>query len=168
MTPYDTSLGLPALFARAPDLSSLPLDLAAGAGRRQIHVTEGAAPAVAGAAVDALRAGYDLVVADFADPGNTARNGAAEALGGLIDQILDAARSRGGAVIVVGGRDATNSAHVVYANDADPGARLRDGGRWADLAPALLDLLGLPRGEDMDGTSLLVREKAPLLSGHAP
>ena len=36
------------------------------------------------------------------------------------------------------------------------GSRLRDGGRLADLAPTLLDLMGLEQPSEMTGTSLLV------------
>ena len=35
------------------------------------------------------------------------------------------------------------------------GARLRSGGRLADLAPTLLDLMGLPKPPEMTGESLL-------------
>jgi 2,3-bisphosphoglycerate-independent phosphoglycerate mutase len=34
---------------------------------------------------------------------------------------------------------------------------LREGGRLADIAPTLLDLLGLEKAEDMTGESLIVR-----------
>jgi 2,3-bisphosphoglycerate-independent phosphoglycerate mutase len=158
MTPCDTSLGLPALFARAPDPSSLPLDVLAGAGRTTHHCAEGAPPVIARAAADAIRGGsYDLVLADFGDPANAARSGPAEALEGVVGQIIEAARSVGGAVIVLGGRDATSSARLFYVNDADPAARLRDDGTFHEIAPTLLDLLGVPRHPDVDGVSLLVR-----------
>jgi 2,3-bisphosphoglycerate-independent phosphoglycerate mutase len=35
------------------------------------------------------------------------------------------------------------------------GARLRDGGRLADLAPTLLALMGLPQPAEMTGKSLI-------------
>jgi len=37
------------------------------------------------------------------------------------------------------------------------GARLRDGGRLSDVAPTLLDLLGLSLAPEMTGKSLIVR-----------
>jgi len=37
------------------------------------------------------------------------------------------------------------------------GARLREGGRLADIAPTLLDLLGIDPPEEMTGKSLIVR-----------
>lgn len=37
------------------------------------------------------------------------------------------------------------------------GITLRDGGRLADIAPTLLDMMGLPKPQEMTGTSLLIR-----------
>ena len=34
---------------------------------------------------------------------------------------------------------------------------LRDGGRLADIAPTMLEVLGLPQPPEMDGKSLLVK-----------
>lgn len=42
----------------------------------------------------------------------------------------------------------------VIVRGAPEGARLRDG-RLADLAPTVLDLMGLPKPDEMTGTSLL-------------
>ena len=40
----------------------------------------------------------------------------------------------------------------------DAGAKaLREGGRLADIAPTMLEILGLPQPPEMDGVSLLVR-----------
>jgi 2,3-bisphosphoglycerate-independent phosphoglycerate mutase len=40
-------------------------------------------------------------------------------------------------------------------NDADRGAKLRAGGRICDVAPTMLEILGLPKPAAMTGTSLL-------------
>jgi 2,3-bisphosphoglycerate-independent phosphoglycerate mutase len=37
-----------------------------------------------------------------------------------------------------------------------PGKKLADGGRLADIAPTLLDLMDLPKPEEMTGRSLLM------------
>ncbi len=37
-----------------------------------------------------------------------------------------------------------------------PDAKLREGGRLADIAPTMLELLGLPVPAEMDGRSLLI------------
>ena len=41
---------------------------------------------------------------------------------------------------------------LVYVGERD--ARLRDGGSLRDVAPTLLDLLGLPKPAEMSGRSL--------------
>ena len=35
--------------------------------------------------------------------------------------------------------------------------KLREGGRLADIAPTMLELLGLPQPAEMDGTSLIAK-----------
>jgi 2,3-bisphosphoglycerate-independent phosphoglycerate mutase len=49
----------------------------------------------------------------------------------------------------------TNPVPVAVIN-APPGARLRSG-RLAEVAPTLLDLMGLPQPPEMTGQSLIVR-----------
>ena len=49
----------------------------------------------------------------------------------------------------------TNPVPVILVGGA-PGAKLRDGGRLADLAPTLLALMGLPLPPEMTGKSLIV------------
>jgi 2,3-bisphosphoglycerate-independent phosphoglycerate mutase len=49
----------------------------------------------------------------------------------------------------------TNPVPVIVVG-APPGARLRDG-RLADLAPTLLDLMGIPKPPEMTGESLILR-----------
>ena len=51
----------------------------------------------------------------------------------------------------------TNPVPVVMVCDAFKGAKLREGGVLADLAPTLLDMMGLPIPEQMTGKTLLVR-----------
>jgi 2,3-bisphosphoglycerate-independent phosphoglycerate mutase len=47
-----------------------------------------------------------------------------------------------------------NPVPVILAGGPD-GARLRDDGRLADLAPTLLQLMGLPQPPEMTGESLV-------------
>jgi 2,3-bisphosphoglycerate-independent phosphoglycerate mutase len=49
----------------------------------------------------------------------------------------------------------TNPVPVIVVG-APPGARVRDG-RLADLAPTLLDLMGIAKPPEMTGESLLIR-----------
>ena len=49
----------------------------------------------------------------------------------------------------------TNPVPFVLVN-YKPGVKLREGGRLADIAPTLLEMMGLPKPEEMTGSSLLV------------
>jgi 2,3-bisphosphoglycerate-independent phosphoglycerate mutase len=57
--------------------------------------------------------------------------------------------------------DCAHTAHTVYdvplivAMERVRGRPLRDGGRLGDIAPTILDLLGLPKPDAMTGESLL-------------
>ena len=51
----------------------------------------------------------------------------------------------------------TNPVPVVLVNDSLKGAALRDGGVLADLAPTLLDMMGIAVPVEMTGKSLIVR-----------
>lgn len=50
----------------------------------------------------------------------------------------------------------TNPVPVILVG-GPPGASLRQGGRLADLAPTVLDLMGLAPPPEMTGQSLIVR-----------
>ena len=50
----------------------------------------------------------------------------------------------------------TNPVPVILVG-GPAGVHLREGGRLADLAPTLLELMGLPQPVDMTGRSLIVR-----------
>jgi 2,3-bisphosphoglycerate-independent phosphoglycerate mutase len=143
---------------------------------------EMAAPAVAKAAVEAIGGGkYDFVLINFVNADAVAHTGnldatirAVEAVDKALGEVLEATRSARGALVVTAAygnaeqmRDeATGEPHarhtgsqlpLYYMNDADIDARIRKGGRLCDVAPTLLDLLGLPPPEEMTGRSLLVR-----------
>ena len=49
----------------------------------------------------------------------------------------------------------TNPVPVIVVDDRLIGRELREGGRLADLAPTLLEMMGLEKPEEMTGTSLL-------------
>jgi 2,3-bisphosphoglycerate-independent phosphoglycerate mutase len=56
---------------------------------------------------------------------------------------------------------ATGQAHTAHTTNPVPligvgyAGSLREGGRLADIAPTVLELLGLPQPREMDGRSLL-------------
>jgi 2,3-bisphosphoglycerate-independent phosphoglycerate mutase len=137
-------------------------------------------PKVADAAASAIRSGkYDFVLVNFANPdmvGHTGKLGpaiqAVEAVDDGVGAIVDAARAVGGAVFVTADhgncelmRDpvtggphtahTTNPVPLLYVNDGDVGARLREGGRLCDVAPTVLKLLGLPQPPVMTGVPLI-------------
>ncbi len=143
---------------------------------------EMAAAEVTRVVVDAIRsAKYDFVLVNFANPDMVGHTGsldaairAVEAVDAGVGAIVEAARAQGGAVIITADHGncelmkdpATGQPHtshtlnpvpVIYVNDRDPHAALRPSGRLSDVAPTLLDLLGLPQPAEMTGRSLLVR-----------
>lgn len=139
---------------------------------------EMSAPEVGDRLVWAIEAGFDLIVVNFANPDMVGHTGdldaaiaACEAVDGAIGQALDALRKAGGAMIVTADHGncetmvdpETGGPHTAHTLNPVPviltggpeGAMLREG-RLADLAPTLLDLLGLPQPSEMTGKSLIV------------
>jgi 2,3-bisphosphoglycerate-independent phosphoglycerate mutase len=144
-----------------------------------------AAAQVTQAVVEAIRSGrYDFVLVNFANPDMVGHTGsldaaihAVEAVDAGVGALVEAAKEQGGAVIVTADHGncelmkdpATGQPHtahtlnpvpVVYINDRDPGAKLRPTGRLSDVAPTMLELLGLPQPAEMTGRSLIVRSQA--------
>lgn len=127
--------------------------------------------------VQAIEHGYDLIVVNYANPdmvGHTGDLGAAIAACEAVDQglgrVLEALERAGGAIIVTADHGncetmidpATGKPHTAHTLNPVPvilcggpeGAKLRSG-RLADLAPTVLELMGLPKPEEMTGESLL-------------
>jgi 2,3-bisphosphoglycerate-independent phosphoglycerate mutase len=142
---------------------------------------EMSAAGVAEAVTAAVASGnYDFVVVNFANPDMVGHTGvldaaihAVEAVDAGVGSIVSAARAAGGAVLITAdhgncelmkdpasGQPHTshtlNPVPLVYVNDADRDARIRAGGRLCDIAPTMLEVLGLPQPPDMTGRSLLV------------
>lgn len=126
---------------------------------------------------DAIRSRrYDAIVCNIANPDMVGHTGvlaaaiqAAEAVDGALGAIRTAIEEVGGEMIVTADhgnlemmRDPLtgqpHTAHTVGPVDCvylGRKAHMRDGGALRDLAPTLLQLLGLPQPEAMTGTSLL-------------
>ena len=124
---------------------------------------------------------YDLIVVNFANGDMVGHTGvleaavkACEAVDNGVGEILDAVRKAGGAAVVTadhgnaeqmtldGERGApAHTAHTLYdvelvvVSDDRRGQKLRENGRLADVAPTLLDLMGLDKPAAMTGRSLL-------------
>jgi len=127
--------------------------------------------------VQAIEAGYDLIVVNYANPDMVGHTGdlnaaiaACEAVDAGLGRVLTALKAAGGAMIVTADHGncemmidpETGGAHTAHTLNPVPvvvvgasdGAQLHDG-RLADLAPTVLDLMGLPLPDEMTGKSLL-------------
>jgi 2,3-bisphosphoglycerate-independent phosphoglycerate mutase len=129
--------------------------------------------------VQAIASGhFDAIVCNIANPDMVGHSGvleaairAAEAVDAALGQIVPAVRAAGGALIITADhgnlemmRDPVtgqpHTAHtvgpvpLVYVGERP--ARLRSGGALRDVAPTLLDLMGLEKPVEMTGTSLLL------------
>ena len=134
---------------------------------------------VADQLVQAIETGYDLIVVNFANPDMVGHTGslpaaikACEAVDIGLGRALAALRKAGGAMIVTADHGncelmvdpVTGGPHTSHTVNPVPvilvggptGAKLRAGGRLADLAPTLLALMGLDQPTEMTGKSLLL------------
>jgi 2,3-bisphosphoglycerate-independent phosphoglycerate mutase len=123
--------------------------------------------------------GYDLIVVNFANPDMVGHTGslpaaiaACEAVDRGLGRALAALQAAGGAMIVTADHGncevmvdpVTGGPHTAHTTNpvpvilvgGPPGARLAEG-RLADLAPTLLELMGLPQPAEMTGRSLIRR-----------
>ena len=139
---------------------------------------EMSAPEVAENLVKAIEAQYDLIVVNFANPDMVGHTGdldaairACEAVDRGLGDALAALDKVGGAMIVTADHGncetmidpETGGPHTAHTINPVPvvlvggpaNAKLRDG-RLADLAPSLLELMGLDQPVEMTGQSLLV------------
>ena len=144
------------------------------------HKPEMSAAGVADAVVKAVDSGaFDFVVVNFANPDMVGHTGdlvatitANEAVDVGIGRIAKAVEKQGGALIITADHGncelmkdpATGAPHtshtlnpvpLLYMNDADRDAKLRTGGRICDVAPTMLEIMGLEKPAAMTGFSLL-------------
>lgn len=140
---------------------------------------EMSAPEVTGRLITAIRHGYDLIVVNYANPdmvGHTGNLAAAIAACEEIDRdlgrVLSALEDAGGAMLLTADHGncetmidpVTGGPHTAHTTNPVPvaliggpdGVGLRNG-RLADLAPTLLDLMGLPLPPEMTGKTLILR-----------
>ena len=129
--------------------------------------------------VEVIGAGYDLIVTNYANPDMVGHTGvveagikAVESVDRALGRVLAALEAAGGAMIVTADHGNcemminydTGEPHTSHTTNLVPvilvggpeGAALADG-RLADIAPTLLDLMGLPLPEEMTGQSLIRR-----------
>lgn len=143
------------------------------------HKPEMAAVGVADAVVKAIDSGsFDFVVVNFANPDMVGHTGvlpaavtAVEVVDQGIGRIADAVRRQGGALFITADHGncelmidpktgEPHTAHTlnpvpfIYVNDDDTNRKIRSGGRICDVAPTMLELMGLPIPDAMTGKSL--------------
>jgi 2,3-bisphosphoglycerate-independent phosphoglycerate mutase len=139
---------------------------------------EMSAPELTDKAVEAINSGkYDLIVLNYANPDMVGHTGnlsaaikAVETVDDCLGRIAEAIQKAGGALLVTADhgncemmRDPeTGGPHTAHTTNPVPvvllGARnraLAAEGRLADIAPTLLELMGLPKPREMTGASLL-------------
>ena len=130
---------------------------------------------------EAIKSGkYDLVVANFANPDMVGHTGvlpaaikAIEVVDECLGKVVEAVQSVHGNLFVLadhGNADVmidkktgepytahtTNPVPFILVSEED--YRLREGGCLADVAPTLLELMGIPQPKEMTGKSLLRKE----------
>jgi 2,3-bisphosphoglycerate-independent phosphoglycerate mutase len=133
--------------------------------------------------VDAVDGGaYDFIMANFANGDMVGHTGvfaaavkAVETVDGCLTQLLEHVRSHEGAAIItadhgnaeemlIPGTDQVWTAHttnpvpvVLFIPDDSPlrHATLRPDGRLADVAPTILELMGVAQPKEMNGRSLI-------------
>ena len=143
---------------------------------------EMSAKGVGDVTAEAIRSGkYDLVVVNFANGDMVGHTGSLQAAidacqvtDSQVKKVLEATKEMNGRAIVTadhgnaeqmtldGKKDGPpHTAHtlfkveVVVVSDDHKGKTLREGGRLADIAPTLLDLMGQEKPAEMTGESLL-------------
>jgi len=141
---------------------------------------EMSAPEVTDTAISIIESGDpDIVVLNYANPDMVGHTGdfeaavaAVEAVDAQLGRLVDAMRAAGADVLVtadhgnaddMGTPEEPHTAHttnpvpfVYLAPDGTGGGRrVREGGTLADIAPTVLELLGVPRPGAMTGDSLL-------------
>ena len=138
---------------------------------------EMSAPELTDRAVQAIDSGkYDLIVLNFANPDMVGHTGslaaaikAVETVDTGLGRIAEAIRRQGGALLVTADHGncelmkdpMTGGPHTAHTTNPVPvllmggGARTIHEGRLSDLAPTLLDLMGIGQPDEMTGQSLI-------------
>jgi len=118
---------------------------------------------------------HDVIILNFANPDMVGHSGlleptirAVEATDECLGKVVDAVLAKGGLAMIIadhgnadiivnpdGSRNTAHTTSPVPCIVTDPGVKLREGGILADVAPTLLELLGLPQPPEMTGRSLI-------------
>ena len=143
---------------------------------------EMSAPGVCDKLVEAIKSGtYDVIIINFANPDMVGHTGveaaaikAVEAVDACVGRAVDAIKEVNGVMFICADHGnaeqlvdyetgapftahTTNPVPFILVN-ADPSHKLREGGCLADIAPTLIELMGMEQPKEMTGKSLLVRK----------
>ncbi len=130
---------------------------------------------------DAIRSSkYDVVIVNFANPDMVGHTGiepaaikAIETVDECVGKVVDAIKETDGVLFICADHGnaeqlldyetgepftahTTNPVPFILVN-ADPSYKLREGGCLADIAPTLIELMGMQQPKEMTGKSLLVK-----------
>ena len=140
------------------------------------HKPEMSADEVADRVVGEVGDGYAFCVVNFANPDMVGHTGsipavikACETADRCLGRVVDRVTELGGVALVTADHgnaermleDDGVSPHTAHTTNpvplvvTEPGAELREGGELADLAPTVLDLLGIRQPQEMTGRSLV-------------
>ena len=133
-------------------------------------------------AVELIGSGkYDVMILNFANCDMVGPTGVLEAaekavktVDACVDRVVKAVLATGGQVLITadhGNADmmidpttgepftahTTNKVPFILVDPSRKDAKLREGGRLADLAPTMLELMGLPKPAEMTGESLIAK-----------
>ncbi|MDD6743385.1 2,3-bisphosphoglycerate-independent phosphoglycerate mutase [Roseburia sp. MUC/MUC-530-WT-4D] len=142
---------------------------------------EMSAPEVGMDLVEAIKSDkYDVIVINFANPDMVGHTGvipaavkAVERVDSLVGDAVNAVKEVGGVLFICADHGnaekmidyETGKPHTAHTTNpvpfilvnADPSMKLREGGCLADIAPTLLELMGLEQPAEMTGKSLIVK-----------
>lgn len=131
---------------------------------------------------EAIRSGkYDVIIINFANPDMVGHTGvedaaikAVEAVDACVGKAVDAVKEVGGQMFICADHGnaeqlkdyvtgetftahTTNPVPFILVN-AEPGYGLREGGCLADIAPTLIEMMGMEQPKEMTGKSLLIKK----------
>ena len=142
---------------------------------------EMSAPEVGMDLVEAIKSDkYDVIIINFANPDMVGHTGVIEAavkaverVDSLVGDAVEAVKEVGGVMFICADHGnaekmidyETGKAHTAHTTNPVPfilvngeeGVRLREGGCLADIAPTLLEIMGLEQPKEMTGKSLIVK-----------
>ncbi len=142
-------------------------------------IPEMSAEAVADKCIEAIKSDeYEMIVCNFANCDMVGHTGvmeaavkAVETVDGCMGRVYEAVRSMPDTVLLVTAdhgnadcmTDAAGKVNTAHTTNPVPfavcceGVRLRKGGRLADIAPTMLDIMNIPKPAEMSGNSLIIK-----------